>query len=47
MELLKHARKGEKWGMEGFASGMPSITSFSPDEILNLMDDNDKHNKCT
>ena len=43
MELLKHARKGEKWAMEAFASGMSSITSFSPDEILNLMDENEKH----
>ena len=53
MELLKYARKGEKWAVEVFASGMSSRISeyqkashkhpFSPDEILSLMDENEKH----
>ena len=52
MELLKHARKGEKWAVEEFASGMSSRISayqedswkfpISPDEILSLMDENEK-----
>ena len=53
IELLKYARKGEKWAVEVFASGMSSRISeyqkvphkypFSPDEILSLMDENEKH----
>ena len=53
MELLKYARKGEKWAVKVFASDMSSRISsyqedshecsFSPDEILSLMDENEKH----
>ena len=52
MELLNKARKGDKRAEEALASSMlPRITAyqkephkcpFSPDEILNLMDENEK-----
>ena len=52
MELLNKARKGDKRAEEALASSMwPIITAyqkephkypFSPDEILNLMDENEK-----
>ena len=44
MEILERARKGEKWAIEEFARGVSSHSySFSPDEILNLLDENEKH----
>lgn len=44
VEILKRARKGEKWAIEEFARGVSSHNcSFSSDEILNLLDDNEKH----
>ena len=53
MELLKYAKKGEKWAVKVLASDMSSRISsyqkdfhecsFSPDEILSLMYENEKH----
>ena len=47
MELLKYARKGEKWAVEALAEGISSLphnkNPFSLDEILSLMDENEKH----
>ena len=55
MELLKRARKGDEWAKREFASGISSMNfmisisqnlykpPFSPDEILCLLDENEKH----
>ena len=55
MELLKCAIKGDEWKMREFASGISSLNfmisvsnslykpSFSPDEILCFLDENEKH----
>lgn len=47
MELLKRARKGDEWAVEALAEGISPLTHhqhpFSLDEILNLMDENEKH----
>lgn len=54
MELLKYVRKGEYWAVEAFASGISALISadldgsyhnypFFLDEILNLMDEDEKH----
>lgn len=55
MELLKCARKGDEWKKREFTSGISSLNfiisvsnslykpSFSPDEILCLLDENEKH----
>ena len=46
MELLKRARKGDEWAVEALAEGISPLTHhqhpFSLDEILNLMDENEK-----
>lgn len=46
MEILKSVRKGDEWAVEALAEGISPLTHhqhpFSLDEILNLMDDNEK-----
>jgi hypothetical protein len=39
MEMLKHARRGEKWAMEAFASGMSYIISFSEKHWISQFED--------
>ena len=49
MEILKSVRKGDEWAVEALAEAYPlspadqDMYPFSPDEILSLMDDNEKH----
>ena len=54
MELLKYVRKGEYWAVEAIASGISALNSadldgsyhnypFFPDEILSLMDEDEKN----
>ena len=52
MEILKSIRKGNEWAVEALAEAYPlnpadqDMYPFSPDEILSLMDDNEKHLIC-
>ena len=46
MEMLKSVRKGDEWAVEALAEGISPLTHnqhpFSLDEILSLMDENEK-----
>ena len=50
IEILKSIRKGNEWAIEALAEAYYSLSPaaqdkypFSPDEILNLMDEDEKH----
>ena len=50
MEILKSIREGNEWAVEALAEAYDPLSPraqdkypFSPDEILNLMDENEKH----
>ena len=50
MELLKRARKGDEWAVEALTEAYHPLSPraqdkppFSPDEILCLLDGNEKH----